>query len=108
MNQLISNALGIREAEGDLVIDPVLPKTLDGLEFKFNYAGVPVTFIYHVDHAEQTRITINGQDVAGDTFRNRYRTGGVRIAKADFQRLAKEGGTDCVVNITPSFMNNKY
>ncbi|MGG3280780.1 GH36-type glycosyl hydrolase domain-containing protein [Paenibacillus solani] len=99
MNQLISNALGIREAEGDLVIDPVLPKTLDGLEFKFNYAGVPVTFIYHIDHAEGTRITINGQDVAGDTFGNRYRTGGVRIAKADFQRLAAEGGTDCVVDI---------
>lgn len=102
MNQLISNALGIREAEGDLVIDPVLPKTLDGLEFKFNYAGVPVTFNYHMDRAEGTCITVNGQDVAGDAFRNRYRTGGVRIAKADFQRLANEAGTDCVVDIYSS------
>jgi len=102
MNQLISNALGIREAEGDLVIDPVLPKTLDGLEFKFNYAGVPVTFIYHMDRAEGTRIKVNGQDVAGDAFGNRYRTGGVRIDKADFQRLVNEAGTDCVVDIYSS------
>lgn len=102
MNQLISNALGIREAGGDLVIDPVLPKTLDGLEFQFNYAGIAVTFIYHVDRAERTRITINGQDVAADAIRNRYRAGGVRIAGADFKRLAGEGDTGCVVDIYAS------
>lgn len=85
-----------------MVIDPVLPKTLDGLEFQFNYAGMAVTFIYHVDRSEGTRITINGQDVAADAIRNRYRTGGVRIAGADFKRLAGEGGTDCVVDIYAS------
>lgn len=35
MNQLISNALGIRQEEGNLILDPVLPQSLDGLHFDF-------------------------------------------------------------------------
>lgn len=99
MNQLISNALGIREAGGDLVIDPVLPTSLDGLQFEFHYAGIPVTFSYHIDSREETCVTINGQDVAAGSIRNRYRTGGVRISSADFKRLATESQDGCVVDI---------
>lgn len=99
MNQLISNALGIREAGGDLVIDPVLPKALDGLEFQFNYDGVPVTFVYHMDGTEQTRVTINGQDVSANTIQNRYRLGGVRISGEDFKRLTGNDEQGCVVDI---------
>ncbi|MGM1049114.1 MAG: GH36-type glycosyl hydrolase domain-containing protein [Bacillota bacterium] len=99
MNQLISNALGIREAGGDLVIDPVLPQSLHGLQFQFQYAGAPVTFSYHVDGVEPSRVTINGQDVHTDTLQNRYRTGGVRISRDDFKRLAGDSGSGCTVEI---------
>ena len=36
------------EEQGDLVIDPVLPTELDGLHFDFQYAGMKITFIYHI------------------------------------------------------------
>ena len=36
MNQLISNCLGIRQEGGDLVIDPVLPAELNGMQFEFS------------------------------------------------------------------------
>ena len=43
MNQLISNALGIRQDRGDLILDPVMPASMDGLHFDYEFAGTPVT-----------------------------------------------------------------
>nr|WP_148298730.1 cellobiose phosphorylase [Paenibacillus pini] len=86
MNQLISNTLGIRQEAGDLVIDPVLPQNLDGLQFNYTYAGVPARFVYHLNHGE-ARVRINGQDVKTETTTNRYRTGGLRISQEEFDRV---------------------
>ncbi|AJS61132.1 GH36-type glycosyl hydrolase domain-containing protein [Paenibacillus sp. IHBB 10380] len=90
MNQLISNALGIRQEAGSLIIDPVLPQTLDGLRFDFEYAGAPVQFVYHLTSGEN-RVSVNGQDVATETTTNRYRTGGLRIDRQEFDRVRSEG-----------------
>jgi Cellobiose phosphorylase len=80
MNQLISNALGIRQSGCDLVIDPVLPGKLDGLTFDFGWNGIPVTFVYHLGgESRVSRISINGQDTELSYTDNRYRDGGVRI-----------------------------
>lgn len=99
MNQLISNALGIREEGGDLIIDPVLPSSLDGLQFRFRFSAIPVTFSYHVDSADQPFVSINGQQVYTETLQNRYRAGGMRISRADFDRLAKDSENGCTVEI---------
>lgn len=89
MNQLISNCLGIRSAAGDLVIDPVLPKDLDGLQFNFTLRGAPVTFIYHLAENEKNRVTINGQIANFETLSNRYRNGGIRISKKELENRLK-------------------
>lgn len=86
MNQLISNALGIRQEAGDLIIDPVLPQTLDGLRFDFEYAGASVQFVYHFNSSE-VRVIMNGQYVATEITANRYRIGGLRIARKEFERV---------------------
>lgn len=88
MNQLISNALGIRREAQDLVIDPVLPKEKDGLEFTFNIDGKPVTFAYHFGKNEG--VLINGQKVATDQISNRYRNGGYLINLAELKKLNAE------------------
>ena len=81
MNQLISNALGIRQSEGELVIDPILPSKLDGMQFDFMWNGLPVTFVYRLGDAGQvTNVTINGKDTPWKPSANRYRAGGVQIA----------------------------
>ncbi|WP_145334336.1 GH36-type glycosyl hydrolase domain-containing protein [Paenibacillus xylanexedens] len=88
MNQLISNALGIRQEGGNLVIDPVLPAELDGMQFDFEYAGKPVTFIYHLNEGAVSRVTVNGQDIQGERTANRYRQGGVCISLDSFKEAS--------------------
>ncbi|MFC3748156.1 GH36-type glycosyl hydrolase domain-containing protein [Paenibacillus sp. GCM10012306] len=92
MNQLISNALGIRQEGGDLILDPVLPDSLDGLKLAFEFAGAKVDFIYHLTGGEITRVTVNGNDVATKDNHNRYRSGGVRIERKDYDQFSKAEG----------------
>ncbi|AWB45776.1 cellobiose phosphorylase [Paenibacillus sp. CAA11] len=93
MNQLISNALGIRQAEGDLLIDPVLPEELDGTSFDFEYGGGQVTFNYHIQSGTVRSVQINGQEAAAERTDNRYREGGLRIKREEFDKLRSEGST---------------
>ncbi|RUT46281.1 cellobiose phosphorylase [Paenibacillus anaericanus] len=99
MNQLISNALGIRQEEGNLILDPVLPQSLDGLHFDFEYAGASVRFVYHLNGSEVRRVRINGQDVITDETTNRYRTGGLKIIRNEFERVRSSA-----INIVEIYM----
>lgn len=47
LNQLFSNILGIRLQHDDLVIDPILPKKMDGLIVDLRFKGVPTSIHYH-------------------------------------------------------------
>lgn len=91
MNQLISNALGIRREAQDLVIDPILPTEKDGLELLFNIDGKPVTFVYHF--GKGAGVKINDQEVASEHIANRYRDGGYRISAAELERLNDSSNT---------------
>ncbi|NQD66958.1 cellobiose phosphorylase, partial [Bacillus haikouensis] len=91
MNQLISNALGIRQDGEDLVIDPVLPENLDGLVFDFMFNHRTVTFRYHLGNSDAKRVEMNGREAAVTAVSNRYRQGGVRIAKQELEKLLGEG-----------------
>jgi len=90
MNQLITNALGIRQEGGDLILDPVLPHTLNGLRFNFEFAGASVQFVYRMQ-CDTTQVIINGQIVPAVNTTNRYRTGGLRVARKEFDRLRIDG-----------------
>jgi 1,2-beta-oligoglucan phosphorylase len=89
MNQLISNCLGIRIDNGDLIIDPVLPGNLDGLHFDFKLNGTPVTFVYHLTGTEENSVRINGRTVNGNAISNRYRNGGIHISKQELEKECK-------------------
>lgn len=91
MNQLISNALGIRRDAQDLVIDPVLSEEKDGLEFTFNIDGKPVTFAYHFGN--KAGVKINGLEIAAKKIANRYRDGGYRISAAELEKLNDNSNT---------------
>jgi cellobiose phosphorylase len=86
MNQLISNCLGIRQAAGNLVIDPVLPEKFDGLQFKFTFMGYPITFVYHLNGNNDFKVVINGKVANGERISNRYRQGGVQIDQDTLKR----------------------
>nr|WP_256522303.1 amylo-alpha-1,6-glucosidase [Halobacillus sp. A5] len=87
MNQLISNCLGIRQEDGDLVIDPVLPEDFNGLHFDFQINDKAVTFVYLLGKGEK-RVAVNGQRVENaGLLKNTYREGGLRIDQQEFERL---------------------
>ncbi|MBS4196065.1 GH36-type glycosyl hydrolase domain-containing protein [Lederbergia citri] len=90
MNQLISNVLGIRIQAGDLIIDPVLPETLNGLRFDFEIDSMPVTFVYHLTGSAETSVKINGEALTTDLVENPYRKGGVRIPKEEWMNRLNE------------------
>lgn len=90
MNQLISNALGIRQDQGGLTIDPVLPASLNGMHFDFEYDGVKVTFVYHITGASVSRVTLNGNPLQAERVANPYREGGLRISKEAFEQAMKD------------------
>ncbi|MCQ4086780.1 GH36-type glycosyl hydrolase domain-containing protein [Saccharibacillus sp. JS10] len=88
MNQLIGNVLGIRQEGGDLIVDPVLPASLNGLHLDFSYDGIPATFIYRIGTDRSGEVTLNGQPIGEKVQNNRYREGGLRISRSEFERLA--------------------
>ncbi|MEO3946474.1 cellobiose phosphorylase [Gorillibacterium sp. CAU 1737] len=91
MNQLISAALGIRQLEGDLVLDPVLPEKLNGMEFRFALNGRETVFRYSAVGGPIRKVFINGQEASGVRLANPYRNGGLRIAREEFEKLAGQG-----------------
>jgi 1,2-beta-oligoglucan phosphorylase len=89
INQLISNVLGIRQEEGHLVIDPVLPQKLDNLQFDFTFNDFPMTFKYHISGNKVSRVHVNGKDVSIEVTHNRYRQSGVRINQQDLNTFLR-------------------
>lgn len=86
MNQLISNALGIRQEEEDLVIDPILPASLDGLHFDFQYNGKKVIFVYHLGGETVQRVLLNGKELETTRLQQPYRQGGLRISRTTLEQ----------------------
>ena len=83
LNKIRSCLLGVRESFDDVVFDPVLPRSLDGLVAELTLLGRPVVIAYRVQHGTSapTAIIVNGRSL--DPTRreaNPYRPGGVRIA----------------------------
>jgi 1,2-beta-oligoglucan phosphorylase len=94
MNQLISNCLGIRPHGKNLIIDPVLPEDMDGLEFEYMLDEKPVTFIYRNRGEEQSRLIVNGEEVKAEIYKNLYRDGGLIVNRSKFaDRLNAEKNT---------------
>ena len=85
LNKVQCCLLGIRESFGDLVIDPVLPGSLDGLVVSLTVRGRPVRVRYRVGSGNfaPSRLSIDGIRCT-DTQRelNPFRMGGLRIPGA--------------------------
>jgi cellobiose phosphorylase len=76
--------LGIRRRKSVLVLDPVIPKALDGLRAEVELAGRRVTVVYRSAQMGYgpTAIALNGTPLPFEREANPYRTGGVAVAMA--------------------------
>ncbi len=98
MNQLISNALGIRQYDGNLILDPVLPNELDGMEFTYSYLDKPITFVYRLQRKERY-VTINGVRVETTDSDNPYRNGGLMVQRDILATLLRNDENVIEVNL---------
>jgi cellobiose phosphorylase len=101
INQIIANFLGLRDYYEYVVIDPVLPKSLNGLRFAFAADERSVTHVFAIGRDESAAVQsvrINGRDVAFIRQENPYRLGGAMIERSAFQALLH--GEDNIVSIS--------
>jgi cellobiose phosphorylase len=75
---VVSRLLGLRIEFGNLIIDPVLSRSLDGLEARLRIVGRPVVFAYHVQGQGfgPRALSISGKAAPFDSESNAYRRGG--------------------------------
>lgn len=94
--------LGLRESFGEVVIDPVLPMSLDGLVAQATLCGHKVTLTYRVRAGVHSpgAVTVNGVGIRAAVYEsNPYRTGGLRIRESELKALLSRGGNTIVIDL---------
>ena len=83
---VVTRLLGLRIEFGRLVIDPVLSRSLDGLEATLRIAGRRVVFTYHVEVQSfgPRAVSVNGKAVPFVSEDNAYRQGGATLPLEQF------------------------
>ena len=97
----VSRLLGLRVEYGQLILDPVLAPSLDGLQASLRFCGRPVTFVYRVAGPGfgPRAVTVNGQALPFEREDNRYRNGGAVIPLEHFMTLLSADGNRVEVEI---------
>ena len=95
LHKVRSCLLGLRESFGDVVFDPVLPLSLDGLVADTHLLGRPVRLVFSVKRGTSAphAIRVNGTPLVNASREpNPYRPGGLRVSGAALAPLlAAEG-----------------
>jgi cellobiose phosphorylase len=96
---IVSRMIGLRMEYGNILIDPVLPVSLDGFSASINLKGHAVTFTYRIKESSfgPKTITVNGKEVQFRYEENKYRQGGAVIPADRFLALLDK--TDNYVEI---------
>lgn len=86
---IISRLLGLRVEFGNVIIDPVIPISMDGLEASIDFMGHSLILKYKVQHNcfGPKTISINGKQLAFNIDVNQYREGGAAIPTEEFLAL---------------------
>jgi cellobiose phosphorylase len=93
--------LGLRPSRSFFTIDPVLPRSLDGLRAAIELAGVPVEVVYAIGNRGHgpTALTCNGAPLAFETEANPYRAGGAIVAMDALRARLAASGNRLVVTL---------
>ncbi|MEW6037616.1 MAG: hypothetical protein AB1648_05130 [Pseudomonadota bacterium] len=93
MGLVLRGLLGLRLESARLVVDPVMPKALDGLRIELELAGFELEIVYSIRSSGcgPLALSLNGSDLSFSRTPNPYRTGGAEVA-LDTLRAASTGG----------------
>ncbi len=83
---IVTRFLGLRIESENIIIDPVMPHSQDGIFASMDFMGYPVKFNYHVLQGccGPRSIYINGTPTVFTEEANRYRQGGAVMPKEQF------------------------
>jgi cellobiose phosphorylase len=86
---VVSRLLGLRIEYENVIIDPVMPGSFDGLEVSMDFMDHPVKFIYSVKNGNfsPVHLAINGEEIHFNLEENKYRKGGAVIPAKHFMDL---------------------
>jgi cellobiose phosphorylase len=89
---VVSRLLGLRTEFRNIIIDPVIPHSLDGLSASMDFMGHSVTFNYAIkEHCFGPKdISINGKPIKFTYEDNKYRHGGAVIPTDQFLTMLKK------------------
>ncbi|MDF1559081.1 MAG: amylo-alpha-1,6-glucosidase [Bacteroidales bacterium] len=90
---IVTRLLGLRIEWGNVIIDPVMPYSLDGFMAGMEVLGRSVTLVYNVREGNYgpKRIVINGTEVTAGEEENPYRRGGAVLKQGVFPAMPKKG-----------------
>ena len=89
---VVSRLLGLRTESGNIIIDPVIPHSLDGLSASIDFKGHSATFNYSIKENwfGVKAISINGKPVPFIHEENKYRQGGAVIPTGLFLSMLNQ------------------
>jgi len=95
---IVSRLLGLRTESGSIIIDPVIPYSLDDFAASMNFKGRTITFTYKVKTSNYgpKGISVNGKDIGFRVEENKYRQGGAVIPADQFLAMLDQQD-NCVV-----------
>lgn len=99
VSMIVTRLLGLRIEFGNVVVDPVIPRSMDGLVASLTFMGHPVTFRYAVKENcySPKAIAIDGKPLPLSHEVNKYRLGGAIVPVNLF--LARLDGQSSIVEI---------
>jgi cellobiose phosphorylase len=91
--------LGLRRERSALIIDPVIPEALNGLQAEVELSGRTVHITYRIGHAGYgpRAVTLNGQELSFTREGNPYRTGGAEVSMTAVLERLTVGTNELVI-----------
>ena len=87
LNQLVSNVLGIKIYDQNLIIDPVLSEEFNNTVVKYHYLNKPLEIKYI--KSNENKLLLNGKEYKNARLSEKYRDGGLIIDKEILKPLDK-------------------
>jgi 1,2-beta-oligoglucan phosphorylase len=89
---IVTRLLGLRILHKNIIIDPVIPDSMDGLSASMDFLGHHVTFNYVIIEGcfSPKAISVNGNTVMFGYEENKYRKGGAVIPTDQFLALLNQ------------------
>lgn len=90
---IVTRLLGLRIEWGNVIIDPVMPYSLDGFKAGMEILERTITLVYNVREGNcgPKRIVVNGMEIIAAEEENPYRRGGVVLEKEIFLTMPEKG-----------------